>query len=86
MLEVDKRVILPQITHTRFILIAADTHSFAIPTLRVKCDGYPGRLNQFSGLINRLGTFYGQCSEICGILHSSMPIVVESVSLEKFLS
>ncbi|RYE14859.1 MAG: hypothetical protein EOP34_05275 [Rickettsiales bacterium] len=36
--------------------------------------------------MNRLGTFYGQCSEICGILHSSMPIVVESVSLEKFLS
>ena len=49
-------------------------------------DAYPGRLNQFSVLINRLGTFYGQCSEICGILHSSMPIVVESVPLEKFLS
>jgi heme/copper-type cytochrome/quinol oxidase subunit 2 len=47
---------------------------------------YPGRLNQFSVLINRLGTLYGQCSEICGILHSSMPIVVQSVSIEKFLS
>ena len=44
------------------------------------------QLSKFSVLINRLGTFYGQCSEICGILHSSMPIVVESVSLEKFLS
>jgi len=87
MLEVDNRVILPEITHTRFILTAADViHSFAIPALGVKCDAYPGRLNQFSVLINRLGTFYGQCSEICGILHSSMPIVVESVSLEKFLS
>lgn len=86
MLEVDNRVILPEITHTRFILTAADViHSFAIPALGVKCDAYPGRLNQFSVLINRLGTFYGQCSEICGILHSSMPIVVESVSLEKFL-
>ena len=42
--------------------------------------------NQFSVLINRLGTFYGQCSEICGILHSSMPIVVESISLVNFLS
>jgi heme/copper-type cytochrome/quinol oxidase subunit 2 len=52
----------------------------------VKCDGYPGRLNQFSVLINRLGTLDGQCSEICYILHSFMPIVVESVSLEKFLS
>ena len=87
MLEVDNRVILPEITHTRFILTAADViHSFAIPALGVKCDAYPGRLNQFSVLINRLGTFYGQCSEICGILHSSMPIVVESVSLVKFLS
>ena len=87
MLEVDNRVILPEITHTRFILTAADViHSFAIPALGVKCDAYPGRLNQFSVLINRLGTFYGQCSEICGILHSSMPIVVESVPLENFLS
>ena len=87
MLEVDNRVILPEITHTRFILTAADViHSFAIPALGVKCDAYPGRLNQFSVLINRLGTFYGQCSEICGILHSSMPIVVESISLVNFLS
>jgi len=87
MLEVDNRVILPEITHTRFILTAADViHSFAIPALGVKCDAYPGRLNQFSVLINRLGTFYGQCSEICGILHSSMPIVVECVPLHNFLS
>jgi len=87
MLEVDNRVILPEITHTRFILTAADViHSFAIPALGVKCDAYPGRLNQFSVLINRLGTFYGQCSEICGILHSSMPIVVECVSIDNFLS
>lgn len=87
MLEVDNRVIIPEITHTRFIVTAADViHSFAIPALGIKCDAYPGRLNQFSVLINRLATFYGQCSEICGILHSSMPIVVQSVSIEKFLS
>jgi cytochrome c oxidase subunit II len=87
MLEVDNRVILPELTHVRFIVTAADViHSFAIPALGVKVDAYPGRLNQASVLINREGTFYGQCSEICGILHSSMPIVVESVSLEKFLS
>ena len=87
MLEVDNRVILPEITHTRFIVTAADViHSFAIPALGVKCDAYPGRLNQFSVLINRLGTFFGQCSEICGILHSSMPIVIDSISIEKFLS
>ena len=87
MLETDNRVILPELTHIRFIVTAADViHSFAMPSLGIKIDAYPGRLNQVSALINRVGTFYGQCSEICGILHSSMPIVVESVSLEKFLT
>ncbi len=87
LLEVDNRVILPELTHVRFIVHSGDViHSFASPSLGIKCDAYPGRLNQFSILINREGTFYGQCSEICGILHSSMPIVIESVSLEKFLS
>ena len=87
MLEVDNRLILPELTHVRFIVTAADViHSFACPALGLKCDAYPGRLNQMSVLINREGTFYGQCSEICGILHSSMPIVIESVSIEKFLA
>jgi heme/copper-type cytochrome/quinol oxidase subunit 2 len=86
MLEVDNRVILPELTHVRFIVTAADViHSLACPALGLKCDAYPGRLNQVSVLINREGVFYGQCSEICGILHSSMPIVIESVSIEKFL-
>ncbi|KHE78251.1 cytochrome c oxidase subunit II [Neurospora crassa] len=75
MLEVDNRVILPELTHVRFIITAGDViHSFAVPSLGVKCDAYPGRLNQVSVFINREGVFYGQCSEICGILHSSMPI------------
>jgi cytochrome c oxidase subunit 2 len=87
MLEVDNRVILPELTHVRFVITSADViHSFASPSLAIKCDAYPGRLNQVSVLINREGVFYGQCSEICGILHSSMPIVIESVSIEKFLS
>jgi cytochrome c oxidase subunit II len=87
MLEVDNRVILPELTHVRFIITAGDViHSFACPALGIKCDAYPGRLNQVSVFINREGVFYGQCSEICGILHSSMPIVIESVSLEKFLT
>lgn len=86
MLEVDNRVVLPELTHVRFIITAGDViHSFAAPALGIKCDAYPGRLNQVSVFINREGVFYGQCSEICGILHSSMPIVIESVSLEKFL-
>ena len=86
MLEVDNRVILPELTHTRFMVSAADViHSFACPALGIKADAYPGRLNQLSVHINREGTFFGQCSEICGILHSSMPIAIQSVSLEKFL-
>nr|YP_009379210.1 cytochrome c oxidase subunit II [Leptogium hirsutum]ARQ27104.1 cytochrome c oxidase subunit II [Leptogium hirsutum] len=87
MLEVDNRVIIPELTHVRLVVTAADViHSFACPALGIKCDAYPGRLNQMSLYINREGTFYGQCSELCGILHSSMPIVIESVSIEKFVS
>ena len=87
MLEVDNRVILPELTHVRFIITSGDViHSFAVPSLGIKCDAYPGRLNQVSVFVNREGIFYGQCSEICGILHSSMPIVIESVALEKFLT
>jgi len=87
LLEVDNRVILPEQTHVRFIVTAADViHSFACPSLGIKCDAYPGRLNQASVYINRPGIFFGQCSEICGILHSSMPIAIESVTIEKFVS
>nr|YP_009867823.1 cytochrome oxidase subunit II [Nemania diffusa]QKG05022.1 cytochrome oxidase subunit II [Nemania diffusa] len=86
MLEVDNRVILPELTHVRFIITSGDViHAFACPALGIKCDNDPGRLNQVSVFVNREGVF-SQCSEICGILHSSMPIVIESVSLEKFLT
>jgi cytochrome c oxidase subunit 2 len=49
-------------------------------------DACPGRLNQTSVFINREGVFYGQCSEICGVNHGFMPIVVEGVSLDKYVS
>lgn len=87
MLEVDNRVIVPELTHIRFIITSGDViHAFSCNSLGIKSDAYPGRLNQVSVFINREGVFYGQCSELCGILHSSMPIVIESVSLEKFLT
>lgn len=87
MLEVDNRVIVPELTHVRFVITSGDVvHSFTCPALGIKCDAYPGRLNQVSVFINREGTFYGQCSEICGILHSSMPIVIESVSIQEFIT
>jgi cytochrome c oxidase subunit 2 len=87
MLEVDNRVIVPEETHIRFVITSGDViHSFAAPSLGIKCDAYPGRLNQVSTFINREGVYYGQCSEICGILHSSMPIVIQSVNLPNFLT
>ena len=77
---------LPELTHVRFIISSGDViHSYACPALGIKCDAYPGRLNQVSVLVNREGSFFGQCSEICGILHSSMPIAIQCVSLPKFL-
>jgi cytochrome c oxidase subunit 1 len=86
MLEVDNRVMIPELTHTRFVVQGADViHSYACPSLGIKCDAYPGRLNQSSVYLNREGTFFGQCSEICGILHSSMPISIQSLSLVKYL-
>jgi cytochrome c oxidase subunit 2 len=86
MLEVDNRIIVPESTDIRFVITSGDViHSFSCNSLGLKCDAYPGRLNQMSIFINRLGVFYGQCSEICGILHSSMPIVIQSVTLEQFL-
>jgi len=87
MLEVDNRVVVPELTHIRFVLTSGDViHSFACPSLGIKCDSYPGRLNQVITYITREGVFYGQCSEICGILHSSMPIVIESVSVDEFVN
>jgi heme/copper-type cytochrome/quinol oxidase subunit 2 len=86
MLEADNRVILPELTHARFNISSTDViHSLACPALGLKCDAYPFKTNQISVYANREGIFFGQCSEICGILHSSMPIVIQSVSIEKFL-
>jgi cytochrome c oxidase subunit 2 len=86
-LEVDQKVIVPVDTHLRFIVTGGDViHSFAVPSLGIKMDAIPGRLNQFSVFINREGVFYGQCSELCGVFHGFMPIVIESVSLPKYIS
>nr|QUQ05883.1 cytochrome c oxidase subunit 2 [Neoconidiobolus thromboides] len=86
LLEVDNRVIVPVDTHVRVIVTSTDViHSLAVPSLGVKIDAIPGRLNQSSFLIKREGVYYGQCSELCGIYHGFMPIVIEGVSLEKYL-
>ena len=85
LLEVDEKVIVPANTHVRVIITSADViHSWAVPSLGVKLDAVPGRLNQTGFLANREGIFYGQCSEICGANHAFMPIVVEAVNLEAY--
>nr|YP_009092432.1 cytochrome c oxidase subunit 2 [Gloeochaete wittrockiana]AIM52018.1 cytochrome c oxidase subunit 2 [Gloeochaete wittrockiana] len=85
LLEVDKRVVLPVNTHIRVIVTATDViHSWAVPSLGVKIDAMPGRLNQTALFIKRPGVFYGQCSELCGVNHGFMPIVVEAVSMERY--
>lgn len=87
LLEVDNRVVVPVNTHVRVLVTAADVlHSWAIPSLGVKCDAVPGRLNQTSMFVQREGVFYGQCSELCGANHGFMPIVVEAVSLDDYVA
>lgn len=87
LLDVDNRVVVPVNTHIRMIITSADVlHSWAVPSLGVKTDAVPGRLNQTPIFIKREGVFYGQCSELCGANHAFMPIVVEAVSLENYIS
>jgi heme/copper-type cytochrome/quinol oxidase subunit 2 len=82
LLEVDNRVVLPINTHVRVLVTAGDVlHSWAVPSMNIKADAVPGRLNQLTLFIKRPGVYYGQCSEICGVNHAFMPIVIEAVSL-----
>lgn len=86
LLDVDNRVILPINNQIRILVSATDVlHSWAIPSLGVKIDASPGRLNQTNFFINRPGLFFGQCSEICGANHSFIPIVIERIPTTHFI-
>ncbi|YP_009176626.1 cytochrome c oxidase subunit II (mitochondrion) [Anopheles arabiensis] len=86
LLDVDNRVVLPMNNQIRILVTATDVlHSWTVPSLGVKVDATPGRLNQLNFLINRPGLFFGQCSEICGANHSFMPIVIESIPMNYFI-
>nr|AWV83447.1 cytochrome oxidase subunit II [Kikihia muta]WMV00248.1 cytochrome oxidase subunit II [Kikihia sp. 'muta east'] len=86
LLDVDNRVILPFNIQVRLLISSFDViHSWAMPSMSLKVDAVPGRLNQMSMLISRPGVSYGQCSEICGANHSFMPIVIESISMKMFI-
>nr|YP_002726653.1 cytochrome c oxidase subunit II [Lissemys punctata]ABK41353.1 cytochrome c oxidase subunit II [Lissemys punctata] len=85
LLEVDHRMVIPMDSPIRMLITSEDVlHSWAMPSMGVKTDAIPGRLNQTTFTMTRPGIFYGQCSEICGANHSFMPIVVESVPLKHF--
>jgi len=85
LLEVDKRLILPIDVTLRLVVTSTDVlHSWSVPEMGIKVDAVPGRLNQFITLICRPGIFYGQCSELCGVAHGFMPIVVHAVPFDSF--
>jgi cytochrome c oxidase subunit 2 len=84
-LETNKRVVLPTNTHLRLLVTAVDVlHSWTIPSFGVKVDACPGRLNQANLFIKRFGVFYGQCSEICGVNHGFMPIVLLAINSAQY--
>jgi len=82
LIDVDNRVVVPAQEHIRALITSSDVlHSWALPSLGVKIDAIPGRLNQFVFIVILNSVVHGQCSEICGVNHSFIPIVLEAVSL-----
>nr|YP_010736873.1 cytochrome c oxidase subunit II [Pedionis papillata]WEP24747.1 cytochrome c oxidase subunit II [Pedionis papillata] len=87
LLETDNNMILPFNSMIRLLVTSTDViHSWTIPSVGIKIDATPGRINQSSMMMLRPGVYYGQCSEICGANHSFMPITLESVSLKSFIN
>lgn len=85
LLETDNRVVVPVDTNIRILTTGSDViHAWAIPAFHVKLDSIPGHTNESWFRVNEVGTYYGQCSELCGVNHAFMPIVVEVVSKEDF--
>jgi cytochrome c oxidase subunit 2 len=85
LLTVDNPAVLPVGTTIRVLVTSTDVlHGFAVPALGVKIDTVPGRLNATWFRIERPGTYYGQCSELCGVGHAFMPIAIKAVSRDEF--
>ncbi|WP_262689535.1 cytochrome c oxidase subunit II [Kordiimonas aestuarii] len=85
LLDTDVRLVVPVDTRVKVQVTASDViHSWTVPSLGVKLDAVPGRLNETWFEANQIGTYYGQCSELCGKDHAFMPIAVEVVSKEEF--
>lgn len=86
LMDVDNRVVIPAQENIRALITSADVlHSWALPSLGVKIDAIPGRLNQFVFIVIINSIIHGQCREICGVNHSFIPIVLEAVRLSDLL-
>lgn len=86
LLDVDNRTVVPTNAQVRTLITAADVlHSWTVPSLGVKADAVPGRLNQVNFYSTRPGVYFGQCSEICGANHRFIPIVIERVPRINFI-
>ncbi len=85
LLTTDNAVVLPVDTNIRILTTSTDViHSWALPSLGVKTDSVPGRTNETWVRITKPGTYYGQCSELCGVNHGFMPITVKAVQKAEF--
>ena len=85
LLETDNPVVVPIDTDIRVLITAADViHAWAVPAFGVKKDAVPGRINETWFNVKEPGTYYGQCSEICGINHAFMPIQIKAVTKAEF--
>ena len=87
LLEVDNRVVVPADTTIRLLMTAEDVlHNWAMPSFGIKMDTVPGRINEtwFRVPKEKIGVYRGQCSELCGVRHGFMPIVVEVVSKQDY--
>ena len=86
-LSTDTAVVLPVDTNVRILTTSSDVlHSFAVPSFGVKTDAVPGQLNETWVRVQEPGTYYGQCSELCGVGHNAMPIEIKAVSKDEFQS
>ena len=85
LLAVDNEVVVPVNKVVKVLITANDVlHAWALPSFGVKRDAMPGRVNETWFKADRVGTYYGQCSELCGIKHAFMPITVRVVTDEEY--
>jgi len=85
LLSVDNEIVVPVNKVVKVLITANDVlHAWALPSFGVKRDAVPGRINETWFKADRTGTFYGQCSELCGIKHAFMPITVKVVTQKNY--